>query len=276
MQTHIKTSGPGRTTRRVGAVDDFLVATQASGRLAFSADEIAGSVPSEGRALEAALRRRTANGGLVRVGPRTGFFMIVPPEHRAMGAPPVEAWLDDLMAHLGQPYYVGLLSAAAWRGSSHFALQETQVVTTVWLRPITVGRTRIRFFQRPEAASMPADVRQGAWGSTRLATPETLAIDLLQHTVCGIDRTAMALSELAASLDPRRLRTALDAGGDVPTAQRLGYLMDAIGRPREAKAVEAWIAGRPRRTVDLVPGSPGTDVDATWNVRGVIPEGMLS
>ncbi|WP_354254725.1 hypothetical protein [Bradyrhizobium sp. F1.13.3] len=49
-----------------------------------------------------------------------------------------------------------MLSAAAAYGSSHFAVMETQVVTTKWLRPIENGRHRIRFFQKTRAASLPS------------------------------------------------------------------------------------------------------------------------
>ena len=124
----------------------FIEAVQAGGRLFFSADEIPQAEGS--RAVEAALRRLVAKGTIRRLLTKSPAFVIVPPEHRNMGLPPIDWWLDDLMRYLGQGYYLGLLSAAATMGSSHFAVMETQVVTTKWLRPIEIERLRIRFFQK--------------------------------------------------------------------------------------------------------------------------------
>lgn len=263
----------------VGVVDAFIESVQASGRLTFSLHDVAGAVPTSGRALEAALRRRAATGAIARVSSRAGFFVVVPPEHRAMGCPPVEWWLDDLMAHLGAPYYVGLHSAAAAHGSSHFAVMETQVVTSAWMRPLRVGRTRIRFVQRRNVEAMPVEVRQGQWGPLRVATPETVAVDLVREGACGADRVALTLAEMPARLGARRLARALDGAGDVPAAQRLGYVLEWLGRAREAGLVGKWLAGRPLRTVSLgsvrgreaEPCSPGP-----WRVRGGIPEGILA
>jgi hypothetical protein len=42
-----------------------------------------------------------------------------PLEYREAGGPPASWFIDDLMRFLGQPYYVGLLSAAAIHGAAH-------------------------------------------------------------------------------------------------------------------------------------------------------------
>jgi len=46
-----------------------------------------------------------------------------------MGILPASLFIDDLMAYIQKPYYVGLLSAAALHGSSHQQPQEYFVVT---------------------------------------------------------------------------------------------------------------------------------------------------
>ena len=63
---------------------------------------------------------------IVRVSPRQGFFLIVAPEYRAMGAPPAAWWLHEYLQWLGQPYYLALQSAASLYGSNPQAVQETQ------------------------------------------------------------------------------------------------------------------------------------------------------
>lgn len=271
----MRRGAPG--THHVGVVDDFIEGVQASGRLTFSVEEISHAVPTTGRALEAALRRRAKAGAITRIASSSGFFVIVPPEHRTMGCPPVEWWLDDLMAHFGAPYYVGLLSAAAMHGSSHFAVMETQVVTSRWLRPIQVGRTRIRFLQRREVTDMPVEVRQGEWGPLNVATQETVLVDLVRYRVCGMDRTALVLAEMA-KMHGKRLVEALDAADDVPTAQRVGYLVDWLGFERCAEAVRHWLEGRPLRPIPLQPGRDDDipELNERWRVRGTVPEGALA
>ena len=65
-------------------------------------------------ALDSALRRQRQRGRIVS--PRRGFYVIVPQEYALAGSPPPSWFIDELMAYLGQPYYVGLLSAAALHG----------------------------------------------------------------------------------------------------------------------------------------------------------------
>ncbi len=263
----------------VGVVDRFIDDVQSSGRLTFSLYEIEGAIPTEGRALEAALRRRAKAGLIARIAPRTGFFVIVPPEHRSMGCPPVEWWLDDLMRFLATPYYVGLLSAATLHGSAHFAVMETQVVAETWLKPIRVGRVLVRFFQKTGIGAMPIEVRQGEWGPINVATPETTVVDLLRSRTIGLDRVALTLAEMNHRLDRHRLAAALEGAMDVPTAQRLGYVLDRMARSSEAKIIKRWLDGKSLRPVTLQPGLHAQDrllPDALWQVRGTMPEGILA
>ncbi|MET4476678.1 hypothetical protein ABIB66_001194 [Bradyrhizobium sp. F1.13.3] len=57
------------------------------------------------------MRRLAKKGAIRRLLPKSPAFVIVPPEHRTTGLPPVEWWLDDLMAHFRR-----LLSRAAIGG----------------------------------------------------------------------------------------------------------------------------------------------------------------
>jgi hypothetical protein len=67
-------------------------------------------------ATKTALRRLKEQGRIVS--PRRGFYVVVPPEYRAAGSPPASWFIDELMRYLDQPYYVGLLSAAAIHSAS--------------------------------------------------------------------------------------------------------------------------------------------------------------
>src|SRR3990170_3982800 len=118
----------------------------AHGRHTFTREEAEASLKSSTIATYHSLRRLQKRGWLAM--PRRGFYLIVDPEHRQLGALPATAWIDDLMRFHGISYYVGLLSAAAMHGAAHQQPQEFQVVAGAVLRPLTVGRVRIRFFFR--------------------------------------------------------------------------------------------------------------------------------
>ena len=72
------------------------------------------------------------------------FYVIVPLEYRAVGAPPVSWFIHDLMKAMELPYYVSLLSAAALHGASHQQPQTFQVMTDRSLRSVLAGRTTLR------------------------------------------------------------------------------------------------------------------------------------
>lgn len=243
----------------------FVDQVQASGRLLFSADEIPHRPGS--RAVEAALRRLAARGAVRRLLTKSPVFVIVPPEHRSMGLPPVEWWLDDLMKHLGQPYYVGLLSAAADAGSSHFAPMETQVVVSKWMRPIECGRLRLRFFQRAHIPEDLVSTKQGLWAPLRVGSPALTAVDLATYAPCSPGQTLLILADLAASISRRDLWKALDTRRTVPAAQRLGFLLARAGQEKLTSVVREWLAGRKLAAVPLDPGGGPAETDAEWGIQ---------
>lgn len=91
----------------VGAADAFLDQRLALGRVAFP---LADLVKATGLSVTAARHQllRLKN-RVTRVSPRQRFFLIVSPEHRAVGAPPVAWWLHD--------YFNGWVSRIIWRCS---------------------------------------------------------------------------------------------------------------------------------------------------------------
>ena len=52
----------------------------------------------------------TARGRIAKA--KDYFYVIVPLEYAAAGAPPASWFVNDLMAAMTRPYYVGLLTAA--------------------------------------------------------------------------------------------------------------------------------------------------------------------
>lgn len=250
-------------------VENFVEATQATGRYAFAAEELANAVTLSPDGVRAALQRLERQGRIVRPSPRRGFFVIVPPEYRTIGAPPVAWWLDAFMRHIQRPdYYVGLLTAAEWHGSAHYAVQEIQVVVPKQVRPIRVGRERLRFVTKADAATTPIDNKSFDAGPVRVSTPEATSVDLVQYMrmLGGPSRIATVLSEL--HLTQSALSHAIEIAGDVTAAQRLGFLLEVAGQRAASRAIARYLKTNEHHTRPLVPSEPTEDADvaAPWDI----------
>lgn len=246
----------------------FVDSLQGRGRYTFDRAEALQELGSTPEALEAAVRRLAAKGRLAV--PRRGFYVVVPAEYRSAGAPPADWFIADLMRFEGQPYYVGLLSAAALHGAAHQQPQEFQVVTDRPLRPAKAGLVRIRFFTKATAGSTPVVDMKTQTGTMRVSTPEATALDLVRYVKRAghLDNVATVLAELAERLDARGLLAVARKDVEIAHVQRLGHLLEAVGAAATAKPMAAWIsAQRPRRAL-LRPGSPRRvrEYDPRWRV----------
>lgn len=205
---------------------------------------------------------------VVRLPGRPSCFLVVPPEHRVRGAPPVAYWLADYCRLRRQPYYVGLLSAAALHGSAQQAVQLTQVLTTAPTRAVEVGSVHVEFHVKQRLLVTPLTPIKGLAAPLAVSSPEATALDLLafQHCVGGVARAA----EVAAGLLP-----VMTAGGwrralpfaPVPVRQRTGYVLDTLGAHRFAKLIQASLPSK-LRPVLLQSATPslGTGGQLPWNV----------
>ena len=188
------------------------------------AAEILGvDVPS----VRASLMRAREAGKIVSV--TRGGWVPVPAEHRSAGAPPPSHFVHQLMEHLGHPYYVGFLSAAAIHGASHQAPMVFQVVTPARLREKRIGRGRLQFIHRTAAAERPRLQHNVPTGRIWVATPEVTVFDLTEspYVGAGLSNVATIIGDflIDSTLDPVELAT---VGAVYPTAvvQRVGHIVD--------------------------------------------------
>jgi AbiEi antitoxin C-terminal domain len=211
-----------------GRVARFLDDLQAGGDLVVSVDEAAE---------QSALSRIAAQRQLERLAPRTirlpgrpSAFLIVPPEHRLRGTPPVAAWLDEYLRAQGQRYYVGLLSAAALHGSSAQAVQVTQVLLRQPRRPFAVGRTHLNFYVKSKLETTPLAEIPGLPAPLAVSSPEATALDLIafSHRIGGIERVLEVIHGLEGAMTGAGMRSAIHAGVPVTVLQRIGYVFEKL------------------------------------------------
>ncbi|MBU0717756.1 MAG: type IV toxin-antitoxin system AbiEi family antitoxin [Planctomycetes bacterium] len=254
-------------------VEAWVDSLQAQGRYTFLRAEAVNGSGLSAEAVKKALQRLARRQRVVKV--KRYFYVIVPLEYLHAGGVPPSWFIDDLMKAMERPYYVGLLSAAALHGASHQQPQEFQVFTDRPIRPIQVGRARIRFFVNKRSPDTAVQSVKTPTGTIRVSTPESTAVDLVRFAKSAgyLDNVATVLMDLAPLLDPKRLLKVVRASGDLPNAQRLGYLLERVrGRP-QAKALHEWLGGQSPRVVPLRPGrnANGTVEDRRWHVRVTEP-----
>ena len=246
---------------------EFIDGLASRGRYTFTTDEARKALGGSAVAARAVLRRLAAKGETAA--PVRGFHVIVPPEYRRLGCLPADQFVPQLMTMLGEPYYVGLLSAAQYHGAAHHRPQELQVLVGKARRPIVCGAVRVRFVMRSDVRRVPTTTTNTPRGPLRISTPEATALDLVgypQHAG-GLDVVAAVLGELREALDARALVKAA-ATAPVPWAQRLGYLLELDGTTDLTEPLAAHVNRVANEYAPLAPGSRRRGTRITrWRLR---------
>jgi len=251
-------------------LEAWLDSLQAQGRYTFTSAEAIAKSGLTAESIRKALRRLSQQARIFRL--KEYFFSIVPPEYRTAGAPPPTWIIRELMAAMRQPYYVALLSAAALHGASHQQPQIFQVMTDRPTRAIRVGRTHLHFYTTQYMAAAATVEMKTPTGAVRVSTPETTAVDLVRFAKSAghLDHVAAVIKELAPQMDARRLLAAVRSVGDVPNAQRLGYVLECARNKPLATPIHDWLATRVERWQLLRPGRAVADASRNQRWRLLI------
>ncbi len=229
---------------QVGAALRFVEELAATGRVFFTFDNVLDKTKLSPVAARNQLLRLGHR--VVRITPRQHYFLVVPPEHRSIGAPPVDRWLDDYMREIGCPYYLALLSAAATHGSSQQAIQQTQVMTDQPRRDILIGRIRIKFFMKSGVSRTITERAPNAYAPLTISSLESTIFDLIRyaHSLGGIERMAETIKPLIPRVKQGALRRVFDAEQEAPVVQRLGFVLQQVGAERLAGVAHEWLPSR--------------------------------
>lgn len=221
-----------------------------AGRYVFTSQEAAAALGVSADAAKLALARLRRKGEIAS--PARGFYVIVPPDYRALGCLPADQFIPALMARTGAPYYAALLTAAQYHGAAHHRPQEFQVMLGKPRRPIECGKVRVVFHMRTRIADVPTQEINTPRGTVRVSTPAATAFDLIgfEAQIGGLDAVSTILVELAEKLDPETL-AALAPTVPLPWAQRLGYLLEQIGEAPSAEPLKAYVRAHAREAVAL-------------------------
>ena len=245
----------------------FIEELLGQGRYTFARKEAARRLGTATAATYMSLHRLVKAGRLAM--PRSGFYVIVDPQHRAAGILPPEWFIHDLMKDMAQPYYVGILSAAQLHGAAHHRPQEFQVVISKRaVRPVRVGNIRISFHNKgPFERSQTQEVKTPT-GILKASAPETTAWDLVRYfkAAGGLENVITVLAELAEKLNGIKLKDTVKRHDEIIVAQRLGYLLDKLGRQDLSKGFIRWIEKAPLRPLDPSLPIAGASESRKWHL----------
>lgn len=229
----------------VSNVQEFVNSQLARGRGFFTKPTAMAELGLSPEALKSAIARLSRKGDLVS--PRRGFYLILRPEDRVLGAPDPARWIDPLMTFLEVDYRISLLRAAAFHGASHQAAMVFQVIAPRQLRDIGIGRQRVEFlYQSPKAFSK---ANRSEWlsqlktdaGFAKVAGVELTLLDICRyfHRAGGINGAAQAANDLGKKADARILAKAASVYEN-SAVRRLGYLLERFGHARQAAALRPF------------------------------------
>lgn len=227
------------------SVQEFVDSQLSRGRGYFTKRDALAEVGRNPQAFQKAMVRLTKKGALVS--PRRGFFLILRPEERSLGAPDPARWIDPLMRHLGVDYRVSLLRAAAFHGSAHQAAMVFQVVAPRQLPKIEIGRQKVEFlfqspavFVRTNRTEWLGQLKTEA-GFAKVAGVELTLLDICRyfHRAAGINGAAQAVHDLGKKAEPRILAKAAGAYEN-SAVRRLGYLLERFGHGRQADSLRRF------------------------------------
>lgn len=229
----------------MNGLQEFIESQLVRGRAYFSKGTALDELRLSPEAFQMAAARLTKKGLLVS--PRRGFYLILRPEDRLLGAPDPARWIDPLMTHLGLDYRVSLLRAAAFHGSAHQAAMVFQVIAPRQIPKIGIGRQRVEFLYK--APGDFAESNRPEWlaqmkteaGFAKVAGVELTLLDICRyfHRAAGINGAAQAVHDLGKKADLRILARAASAYEN-SSVRRLGYFLERFGHTRQADSLRPF------------------------------------
>lgn len=244
-----------------------------TGKPCFSIEEVRSGFPNVVVGVLSAMLSRYRAQGLVQ-SVHKGFFVVIPPQYALQGRVPDTYYISQLMAHLGKPYYVSLLSAASLWGASHQAVMVTHVMTR--LPHSSVSRQKnntLRWFYRSLISEEFLVSRNGETAPVVYSNAELTALDLVHWAmkVGGFSAVATVLAELREATNFSSAADGVFRTADVSDVQRLGYLYETVlGDREQGETIYDELKRLPGaiRNVRLVPGGAGKVLrrDGKWHV----------
>ncbi len=249
-------------------LSSWIDSRQSQGLYYFTREEALNALPTTEVALKQGLLRLVKKKRIARI--HRGFFIIIPLEYANTEVLPAEWFINDLMNYVGQPYYVGLLSAAVLHGAAHQQPQQFHAVTTKPLREVQFKNLTIHFFVKKGFAITPVTQVKVQTGFIPVSTPEATALDLIRYAraIGGMDRVLTVLQELGEVMNASELVEVVRRDENLAYAQRMGWLLEKAGYSMLTQGLLQWINEKKPFSAKFEPSLPirGAKKDSRWRL----------
>lgn len=196
------------------------------------------------------------------------FYIIISPEYRSQGSLPVHWFIDALMKHRGQFYYIGLLSAASFYGATNQQPMRFQVITTKAIRPIKLNGMIIEFHTNKYCELAGIIAIPVPTGYVKISNKAQTMLDLVQfyQAVGYLDNVGSIVKALANEPTIKTFAEEEDLANELKKViknehtnsvlQRLGYLFKFLRLNEFAQMIEDKLSKRRIEYILLKPESP--------------------
>ena len=241
----------------------YIKAIRQTGKRYFTINQAISDLGISRNYARVAIHRLLEQGDLIS--PAKGLYIIVPPEHQPYGSIPAEELMPILMKYLNANYYISLLSAAAFHGSSHQKPPRFQIITNKRIKhPLTFGQVKLEVIYKKSLSNLPLQDFTVATGYLKVASPELVSHDLLTYSEKsgGLNHIATVLTELIEVMNSNKLIEIADQLGEKAWLQRLGYILEKIDPMDSDKAlqmikkIEVYLKQKKLRFLPLAPELP--------------------
>lgn len=242
---------------------EYLKDLRKSGQISFTVDQAVSDLKISKSSVLAAIHRIKKHGEIIS--PAKGLYVIIPPEHQLQGCLPPEELVPILMKHLEVNYYVGLLSAAMYHGSTHQKPNSFQIIADKQiLRDLTFGQISIEPIYKKSLANLPLQEITVDSGYLKISSAELTAMDLLLYSSRsgGLNHIATVLAELVQAIDLSKLLELASFSDSQYWLQRLGYILEKIDseKPDHKKEIicglQEYLSSKKLRFTALTPEIP--------------------
>ena len=210
-------------------IREWIHKREIEGLATFTSQDVAAAFPDLDLQVVRNNLYRAGKAGIIAQ-PYRGFYVIIPPHYAAKGIVPAVYYIDQLMAYLRKPYYIGLLSAAEMLGAAHQRPQRFSVMTTIPQLHVQ-KQTSVDWIYRASINPGLLQMRNSETGSVCFSCPELTALDLVQYEqhIGGLSRAATIIEELLEQTDWKgAAENGLIAQTTIATVQRLGFILEEV------------------------------------------------
>ena len=217
-----------KQTIKTASLQKWVNDLERKGKMSFSLKDVSSAFQGKSKmSAKRSLHRLSEMNRIVSI--HRGYYLIVPAEYASRGILPPPIFLDAFMKYLKRPYYVSLLSAAAFHGAAHQQPQEFFVMTNYpRLRPILNRGVKVNYISTKYISTDSLEKRKTETGSLNISAPELTGADLLTFykRVGGFNRLMEILFELHEKIRPEGLNSIFIRSLPAATIQRLGFLFE--------------------------------------------------